>query len=166
MLISKFFKEITMNKILILFCALAFASCDTTKTKGKFTITGDVANAPDQKIYLDEIYFNNEKPAVIDTSMMKNGKFTLKGIAQEEGMFRIRLEKVPENQGYLFINDMEKIAFSADYNQKEVFAVINTPANTSLRKFFNALSSLQKQLMAEGAVNYSLAKSHFGDSLI
>jgi peroxiredoxin len=153
-----------MNKIVILFCALAFASCGTTKTKGKFTVAGEVVDAPDQKAYLDEIYFNNEKPAVIDTAEMKGGKFSLNGIAAEEGLFRIRFEKAPENAGYLFINDVEKIPFSADYNQKDVLAVFNTPANMSLRKFMKTLDSLQKGLMVEGIISDSLSKA--GDSLM
>src|SRR5665811_2545451 len=79
-----------MKKLLVIFSALAFFSCKHENTIGRFTLTGEIKNASDQKIFLEEIYFSQNPPAVIDTSLLEKGKVNIKSIASEEGLYRIR----------------------------------------------------------------------------
>src|SRR4051794_16714459 len=95
-----------MKRLYVLVCVLALFSCNNEKTKGKFTVSGNVSNVPDQKIYLEQVYFSNQPPSVIDTGELKNGKFTVTGLGSEEGMYRLRLKEGP---AYIFINDKEQI---------------------------------------------------------
>ena len=55
-----------------------------------------------KKFILEQIYFNQQPPQVLDTAEMKSGRFKVKAIASEEGLYRLRFEK---NAGYIFIND-------------------------------------------------------------
>ena len=45
---KKFIAAIALTAILF--------GCNHDKTDGKFTISGDIKNLPDQKIYLEELY--------------------------------------------------------------------------------------------------------------
>ncbi|MGG9964699.1 redoxin domain-containing protein [Ferruginibacter sp. SUN106] len=139
-----------MKKILsLLSLSVLLFSCANEGDKGKFTVNGQVKNAPDQKIYLEELY-SQKDPEVIDTADVKDGKFTLNGIAAEEGIYRIRFEKL--NKGFLFINDKSNINFTADLNnitlQGPAFA---TPANSSLKNFLSINDSLGKKLQETSA---------------
>ena len=57
-----------MKKLLILICCVAFFSCKNENTTGKFTVTGEIKNAEDQKIFLEEVHFSQNAPVVIDTA--------------------------------------------------------------------------------------------------
>ncbi|MEI7736308.1 MAG: TlpA disulfide reductase family protein [Ferruginibacter sp.] len=132
---------------------LALFSCNSNGEKGKFTVNGQLKNAPDQKVYLEQVYFNQKDPEILDTAELKNGKFTLTGLAAEEGLYRIKLEKV--NRGFLFINDKNSISFTADLNDMSLKGpVFSTAANSSLLNFISSSDSLLKKLQnADAALN-------------
>ena len=94
-----------MKKImLIAITAILLFSCKNKTDNGKFTVTGEIKNAPDQKVYLEQLYFSQADPQVLDTVDLKNGHFTASALAPEEGLYRIRLENGKES-GFIFIND-------------------------------------------------------------
>jgi len=136
--------KITLGLIMISFI---FLSCRDNKTTGKFTLTGEIKNVPDQQIYLEQLYFSEQTPEVVDTGNIKNGIFSVTTIAPEEGLFRIRLEK---NQGgYYFINDVPEIRFTADLNDPDLAApAFDTKANGILKKFLVQLDT-QRKLVVE-----------------
>ena len=164
-----------MKKILLPVTAiLFFAACNNETDKGKFTVDGVYKNAPDQKVYLEELYFNAKDPNVIDTGEIKNGKFTLHSIAPEEGLYRIRFEK--DKGEFIFINDDKTISFSADANTTLGAGWnFNTAANSSLKKIliysdsvraiinssYTALTQLQKNKVAETDSTYKAAEASF-----
>ena len=133
-----------MRKLLFVCLVTCFFSCERKETLGRFTVEGEIKNVPDQKIYLDELYFSpDQPPATIDTSEIKNGKFSLHGVAPQQGLYRVRLN---ENEpGFIFINDQSSINFSTDYKNKDLRTpVFNSPANASFKKFFVSMDSMQK----------------------
>jgi peroxiredoxin/predicted small lipoprotein YifL len=140
-----------MKKIFsLLTVAIILFSCTNAGDKGKFTVNGQVKNVPDQKVYLEELYFSQKDPEVIDTADVKNGKFTLNGAAAEEGIYRIRFEKV--NNGFLFINDKSSISFTADLNDISLNGPsFGSPANSSLKKFIGINDSLIRKLQDASA---------------
>lgn len=143
-----------MKKILLAAVVLfALAACNSKGEKGKFTVNGQLKNAPDQKVYLEEVYFNQKDPEILDTAEVKNGKFTLNGLAAEEGMYRIRLDKL--NRGFLFINDNNNISFTADLNDLSLNGPsFSTPANSSLKNFISSSDSLLKNVQdADATLN-------------
>ncbi len=135
-----------MKQLLIgaVFCSVLF-SCNNEGKNNQFTVKGQLKNAADQKVFLEEVFFNKKDPEVLDTAEIKNGQFTVNGIAVQEGIYRIRLEKM--NRGFLFINDEKQINFSADLNDVSLTGpTFSTPANASLKNFIGINDSLMKGL--------------------
>jgi hypothetical protein len=131
-----------------LFAAAATAavliSCNNDTGKGMFTLTGELKSSPDQKIYLEELYFSNKQPEVLDTGEIKNGKFSLSAIAPEEGLYRIRTE---EGAGTVFINEGAKINFTGiAISQEPLKGTFTGSANISLQKFIQYSDSISLQL--------------------
>lgn len=136
-----------MKKIIIgISIAFLFSCNNEKKIEGEFTVSGHIKNAPDQNIFLEEVYFSEKAPNVIDTQKLVKGNFTVTGVAPEEGMYRLRLEK---GGAYLFINDSDKITSEIDAKGQHLqSAEFHTPANTSLSKFLGVLDSLQTKLQS------------------
>jgi peroxiredoxin len=142
--------------------ALLF-SCNNKEETGTFSLNGDLKNLPDQKVFLEQIYFSNQDPQVLDTAEVKGGKFKLSSVAAEEGLYRIRFEKV--NSGFVFINDQPAINFKADMNDVSLEGPsFNSPANTALKNFLINIESQRKSLVATSAVIDSLRKLKGADS--
>lgn len=136
-----------MKKIMLIIGVFFLFACNSTHTNGLFTVNGDLKNAPDQKVFLEQLHFDQRPPQVLDTAEMKNGKFTVKANASEQGLYRIRFEK---NAGYLFINDKDDIDFSADAKDTVLnTSKFNTPANATLTAFIMKLDSLHTNLINE-----------------
>ncbi|MGG9971019.1 redoxin domain-containing protein [Ferruginibacter sp. SUN002] len=135
-----------MKKIFfILSVASVLFACHNKTSDNKFKVTGEIKNIPDQKIFLEELFFGERAPEVLDTAEIKNGKFVIGAIAQEEGLFRLRLEK--NNSGFIFINDKNNISFSADANKLMLSEqMFNSPVNHSLAKFMSYNDSLRNIL--------------------
>jgi len=141
-----------MKKFLPLIASVFFLfSCSTSVQKGQFTITGELKNTPDQKIYLEELYFSQKDPAVLDTAEIKNGKFSLTALAPEEGLYRLRLEK--SEAAFIFINDQPAIPFSSDLNSLSLEnAKFNSPANYLLRSFMVDIEKQRKELEDKASI--------------
>lgn len=136
-----------MKKILVFLSILSIASCASKNNNGTFTVNGELKNAADQKVFLEQIFFNQNPPHVLDTAEMTKGKFVVKANAAEEGLYRIRFEK---NPGYLFINDKEEIDFSANAGDSTLkSANFHTPANASLTGLIIVLDSIHTKLISE-----------------
>ena len=135
----------------IVVSAVFLLSCNNEPQKGQFTVAGELKNAPDQKIYLEELYFSQKDPAVLDTADLKNGRFTLSAIAPEQGIYRLRLEK--SEAPFIFINDQTTIPFTADFNKLSLeTTVFNSPANHSLRKFMVTIDTERNSLEEKAAL--------------
>ena len=134
-----------MKKIFVAaLCTGILLSCNNKNETGKFTVTGQIKNAPNQKIYLEELFFSEKDPEVLDTAEIKNGQFTIAALAPEEGLYRLRLEK--DSAFFIVINDKSELGFSADYKDLSIGgASINSAANASLKKF---ITGIQQQRMA------------------
>lgn len=154
-----------MIKFLIMLAgATVLFSCNSEIVKGKFKVTGEIKNLPDQKVYLEELFFTQKEPVVLDTGEIKNGKFTVEAIAPEQGLYRLRLEK--NETPFFFINDESNISFSADYNKLTVDKIVfNTSANYSLRKFISGIEMQRNILEQKTALLQQYANPVETDSL-
>jgi len=134
-----------MKKIFVAaLCTVILLSCNNKSETGKFTVTGQIKNAPNQKVYLEELFFSEKDPEVLDTAEIKNGQFTVAALAPEEGLYRLRMEK--DSAFFIVINDKSELGFSADYKDLSIGgASINSAANASLKKF---ITGIQQQRMA------------------
>lgn len=96
-----------------------------------------------QHIYLEELYFSQKEPTVLDTAEIKKGKFSVSALGPEQGIYRIRLEK--NDAPFIFINDKPNIPFSADFSNLSLESTaFNSPANHLLRKFTNYLFTMRR----------------------
>ena len=155
-----------MKKLLVGILMIAgIISCNEKTEKGKFTVTGDVKNSEDQKIYLEQLFFSQKDPEVIDTGEIKNGKFTVSGISPEEGLYRLRFQK--QETGYIFINDAPKIIFKADVKDMSLTGPeFNTHANKLFKNFLLGVDGRQKNMTALSAEIDSLQKNKGSDSIV
>ena len=127
----------------IVLIAAFFISCNNAGNKGLFTITGELKNATDQKVYLEEIFIGEKKPVVLDTAEIKNGHFVLSATAAEEGLYRIRTEK--GDNGYLIINDNPNIKLTADMADADMAKhSFSSSASSSLQKLIVNSDSIQQ----------------------
>ncbi len=136
-----------MKKNLIFISVFLLLSCNSAQKKGMFTVSGELKGAPDQKIFLEQIYFNQKPPQVLDTSNVSKGNFKVSAVAPEQGLYRLRFEK---NAGYIFINDQPEIQFGADVKDSTLQSTrFNSPANVSLTKFIILLDSIHTILIGQ-----------------
>jgi len=135
-----------MKKIITgIMLTAALAGCSNKAEKGRFTVTGEIKNAPDGQVVLEELYFSQKPPIILDSVTMKNGRFTLTTNASEEGLYRIRTTK--NNEGFLVINDNPDIRLAADVQKPGIDNMqVNGSANHSLRQLILYADSLQKLL--------------------
>ncbi len=151
-----------MKNIFLVIVATFLFSCNSNIKEGSFVVNGHLKNAPDQKVFLEQITFNQQPPQIIDTGEIKDGKFEVNALAPEEGLYRIRFEK---NAGYIFINDEDRIDFFADANDSTLLSTkFNTPANASLSEFIITLDSLHTMLMGQDRNLRDVQQQH-NDSL-
>jgi peroxiredoxin len=136
-----------MKSVLIFVSTFLLLSCNGTEKKGMFTVNGELKGASDQKVYLEQISFNQQPPQILDTAEVIKGSFKVKAVAPEEGLYRLRFEK---NAGYIFINDKPEINFNGDVKDSTLeSARFGTPANESLIKFIILLDSIHTTLIGE-----------------
>lgn len=144
-----------LNKIpLILLIFFAVTGCKNNADSGELLVRGEIKNAANQQVYLEELYFTGREPEVLDTAELKNGRYELRGNAPGEGLFRIRLEK--NDAAYLFINDRNTVILDADVSKPDYEHInVNTLRSKQLGDFIVAynrrlteLDTLAKQLKA------------------
>ena len=156
-----------MKKLLaIIMCAAVLASCKNAgNTTGKFTVTGQIKNAPDQKVYLEELFFSDKNPVVLDTAEVKNGRFVVTATAPEEGLYRLRMEK--DSVFFILINDKPDLDFTADYDKLSIEnASVNSAANASIKKFIVGIRAQRIALETESGAAEQLAASGATDSAV
>ena len=152
----------------ILFGLLLFAgivSCSDKKEKGKFIVKGELKNADNQKIYLEQLFFSQKDPQVLDTGEINDGKFEVSSKGNEEGLYRLRFEK--QETGYIFINDKPDILFKADVKDMSLTGPdFNTPANHAFKNFLLSVDGKQKNMTLLSAEIDTLQKSKSNDSIV
>lgn len=156
-----------MKKKLVLIGLVAgcLFSCNNKQEKGTFTVAGEIKNIGDQKVYLEQLYFSEKNPEVLDTAEIKSGKFSVSGIAPEEGLFRLRLEKVPS--GFLFINDSKQISFSADIKDVSLDGPsFNSAANNQLKSFLKNIDAQGRKIEQDMKLLDSFKNTAGNDSII
>ena len=155
-----------MKKILLgLLLFAGIVSCSDKKEKGKFIVKGELKNADNQKIYLEQLFFSQKDPQVLDTGEIKDGKFEVSSLGNEEGLYRLRFEK--QETGYIFINDKPDILFKADVKDMSLTGPdFNTPANHAFKNFLLSVDGKQKNMTLLSAEIDTLQKSKSSDSIV
>jgi peroxiredoxin len=153
-----------MKKIFqVLLITFIIAGCASKENKGRFSVNGEIKNVPDQKIYLEQIYFSEKNPEVVDTAEVKNGKFILKATAPEQGLYRLRLEK--DKGAFIFINDRSDITLAADFKTLSMKTVtFNSAATNLLKNFIISTDDQSTQLQERATVLQQYPEANKNDS--
>jgi peroxiredoxin len=115
----------------LLLCIIA--ACQEKK-RGAFVVSGVVENAPGKKVLLMESPYANAQPVILDSAILKDkGEFTLRGRANEEGIFRLIIENGPD---VILVNDNNSIKVRLDVNDYRNYTVEGSPASQSLHNLF------------------------------
>ncbi|MDP1842342.1 MAG: TlpA disulfide reductase family protein [Sediminibacterium sp.] len=153
-------KRITL---LLLSVSLFFFACKQKKYGG-FTVSGTIKNATNAKIFLQELPFGGDQPIVLDSGRLeKSGSFSLKGVAREEGLYRLVLENGPD---VLLVNDNEFIQVALDVNNYREYTVTGSPASESLHNLFENYRKQDSVLYATFQQIDTLQKQPGTDSLL
>jgi peroxiredoxin len=142
----------------VLLLLTVFVSCKNESDKKKFTVNGEVKGMQNGKLFLEELYFSQAQPQVLDTGDIKNGAFTVSAIADEEGLYRLRNED--GKNSYLFVNEGSNISFNTDINNPALGSyTFSGPSNSSLKKILLHTDSIEKALMSKDNLLNTLKSS-------
>ena len=148
--------------VLVLFALLAI-SCKEKKN-GAFVVTGNILNAPGKKILLMEVPYNGPEPLIIDSTMLsKDGSFTLRANANEEGIYRLVLENGPD---VILINDSKTIRVNMDVNDYANYEIKESAASKSLHDLFTIYKKDDSTLLSTFKELDTLQKQGTKDSLL
>lgn len=155
-----------MNKIIAtLFLCSALFACNENTTKGEFTLSGDMKNTPDQRVFLEQLFFSEKNPEVVDTGLLEKGKFSVSAVSPEQSLYRIRLEK--NDGGFIFINDAKDIKFTADLNNTKLDGpVFNTRANKLLKEFLLNIANISNSISESNTRIEHLRTTENNDSAV
>jgi hypothetical protein len=123
-----------MKRIIFIAAVAGLSVACQPKKHGAFVVSGNVQNAPGKKLLLIEVPFNSPQAVVLDSTELKGkGSFTLRGRANEEGIYRLAIENGPD---VILINDNNTIHVNIDVNDYRNYKVENSPATESLHHLF------------------------------
>lgn len=152
-----------MHKIysLFLFIALIWlAGCSSNKNK--FTVLGDIKNAPSkQQVILEELGIN-EISVLDSTKIDEKGSFELSGVAPEPGLYRLRFD---QNHFILLAIENGTLKVSDDWNQFENYTVSGSEPSESLKRFLIVIREHLRDFNTMAIVMDSL-NAHGNDSLL
>jgi peroxiredoxin len=134
-----------MKKIFLAAAAfIVLAACNSTSNT-KFTIKGELKNAPETAVYLERISYTTP-PQVIDSVTIKNGAFTLKGEAAEETLLQLRFPNEQQAPVYFLVSDGALITMKGSWKDSKQFRFTGSPASERLRIFMDSLATSQQQV--------------------
>jgi thiol-disulfide isomerase/thioredoxin len=151
------------KSFLFILLMVAILGCQEKK-HGAFVVSGIVTNAPEQKIFLQEIPFAGEQPVTLDSATLKpSGTFELRTMGKEEGLYRLQLEKGP---AILVVNDGKSIRFRIDMKHFRQYQVEGSEATASIHSLMEAYQAKDSTMYQTFYLLDSLQKQKTPDSLL
>lgn len=122
-----------MNRIFIrnIFIAMVVLFTESCKNFKGFTIEGNVKNADQVKVYLEDI--SSEQPVIIDTATIRNAIFNLKGYAVN-GIYRLRFGENMNDVVFIYLEEKDKLNIQADLLQLNQYKVEGNEASSSIQQ--------------------------------
>ena len=127
-----------MKKYLLWISAGIFlAGCAGQTEKGEFKIEGHLNNLPLGSVVLEELTLDNVK--VVDSTSIKDasGKFTLKGMVAEQGLYRVRFDN---GKFVLLALDAGDMKIDGDIEKLEDIKITGSEPTAELQQFMNDIS--------------------------
>jgi peroxiredoxin len=153
-----------MKKVIFIATMVGLSVACQPKKHGAFVVSGIVQNAPGKKLLLIEVPFTSQQAVVLDSTELKDkGTFTLRGRANEEGIYRLTIENGPD---VILVNDNNTIHVNIDVNDYRNYKVENSPASESLHRLFENYRSNDSALYSTFKQIDTLQAQPGGDSLV
>lgn len=134
-----------MRNILYLILLAAIVNGCKQKKHGAFEVSGVIENAPGKKVVLMETPYANTQPVVLDSAILKDkGSFTLRGRANEEGIYRLMIDNGPD---IILINDNNNLKVHIDVNDYRNYKIEGSPASESLHQLFENYRSKDSAIL-------------------
>ena len=153
-----------MKRILYLLIITVFVTACTEKKHGAFVVTGFIENAAGKKVLLMESSSTNARSVILDSATLKDkGAFTLRGRANEEGIFRLAVENGPD---IILINDNNDIRVRLNVNDYRNYTVEGSPASQSMHTLFEDCDKKATAIYATSKQIDSLRTIPQQDSLV
>ena len=148
----------------ILGCTILLAGCKTNESGGNFTVSGNIKNAENQQLLLQEVPYGGKPIITLDSiTIDKEGNYEFQFIARQEGIYRLATDKEFE---IIFINDDENIKISADASNYSTFSVNGSNSTSSLFEFLKQYRQKDSSLFATLYSLDALQKQNGKDSTI
>src|SRR5688572_2505299 len=149
--------------------ALVLTSCRGKNTEKSFEVNGTITNSPETLIYLEEIPMTTMQRIRVDSAVIgKDGKFSLKGKANEPTVYTLR---IGNNEGpplAAVINDAPEITVNASFASGNTYAenydVSGSKASGQLRDFMVQLNTKLQRVYFNDLQADSLRKAGAPDS--
>src|SRR5215216_523014 len=124
----------------VLLAAVVITSCNASSDPNNFTVSGKIEHATSQKIFLEQVNYDNTPPKVVDSAKLaQDGSYKLKAVAKEQSLYLLTLDHKPV---FIFINDNNDIRISTDLNKNlRTPYISNSNATKSLYDFLNNFRS-------------------------
>lgn len=150
-----------MKKIIAAAGSLLILSACSNSGSNKFTVNGELKDAPSTTVYLERISYTMA-PQVVDSVTIKNGKFVLKGEASEESLLQVRFPNERQAPIYFVVNDASTIEMKGEWSNIKQLRFDGSAASERLRIFLDSLTSVQQRietLQAELQMNAAVPDS-------
>jgi peroxiredoxin len=156
-----------LSKLIIsgmLGCTLLLAGCKTNESGGNYSVSGNIKNAENQKLLLQEVSYGGKPIITLDSiTIDKTGNYEFKFIAKQEGIYRLATDKEFE---IIFINDDENIKISADATNYSTYSVKGSNSTSNLFEFLKQYRLKDSSLFATLYNLDALQKQNGKDSTI
>jgi peroxiredoxin len=107
--------------------------CKGKNGEERYTISGTIANAENQKLLLQEIPFGEKPIITLDSITLDDkGKYSFEFIAKQEGLYRIATEKEVE---ILLVNDEKNIQVNGDAKNYQSYSIKGSKSSVALVEF-------------------------------
>lgn len=153
----------------VFIAALAIA-CSNEKAGKKFVVSGAITNSTARMVYLEELPAGSQQSRIVDSSVLKNGKYELKAEPEESIIYGLRMDQNPYAVAYV-INDAPQVTLNVELDKNNnqyanKYEIIGSPASQAMKDFVSTYNEeLQKIYTISRHVD-SLSRARVADSVI
>lgn len=149
------------NILCILFAVIAFIGC--SNKSDKFTVSGNIKNAPSDTVYLEKLSYETTGSKAIDSVKIgKDGSYKLSGIDSQHNLYVLSFK---QNPAVILINDSKDMKINFDLNGFHYPDINGSDATKQLYSFVRDFWQKDSILSISYYQLDTLSKAHIKDSL-
>ena len=156
---SKKQKEI-MKNTLVLLIAVTFFTCNVIRGE-EYGIFGKISNTAQKAVYLEKI--SHQTITLVDSGVIKNGEFKMKGNIDQLGFYRLVLKGANEQQNktwLLCLEPKEKVTITLDGNNVNAYEIKGSANQDDFQSTLKSMNIQQGELMQLSSQYQSIAQNN------